>query len=220
MGDQAVIRVVIVDDHDMVREALRAVLERRDDLEVVGVAREADEAVAVITDSDPDVTLLDLQLGARSGTDVARAVRERHHTGRVLVLSAHQSAADLREALAAGADGYLVKTAGIASLADGIRRAHAGETVVAEELLDALVVRVREDPSVIGLTPREMEVLERIVAEHTPAAVADQLGMSVRTVHKHLERLYRKLGVHDRDGLATRAVVLGFVAPHRRHLAE
>lgn len=215
MGDQPVIRVVIVDDHVMVRQALHAVLEGYGDLEVVGVAGDADEAVAVITATDPDVTLLDLRLGARSGTEVARAVRARHHAGRVVVLSAHQTAADLREALAAGADGYLVKTADIASLTDGIRRAHAGETVVAEELVDALVVRVREDPTMIGLTPRELQVLEQVVGERTPAVVAENLGMGVRTVHKHLERLYRKLGVHDRRALAARAVALGFVGQHR-----
>lgn len=217
MGAAPAIRVVIVDDHVLIREALCEVLERRDGLEVVGVAGEADEAIAVITSVDPDVTLLDLQLGERSGAEVARAVRQRDHSGRVLVLSAQLTAADLREALAAGADGYLGKTVGIASLADGIRRVHSGETVVSGEMLDALLARVREAPTTLGLTPRELDVLQHVVDGGPYSAVAEHLDMSVRTLHKHVERLFRKLGVHDRTALTERALALGLVDRHPRH---
>ena len=207
------IRVVLVDDHDLVRAGLRAVLEQFPDIEVVGEAHRVQTAVEEVERTGPDLLLLDLRLGEEDGAEVARQLRRNGSKVAILVLSVHDTSHHLREALAAGADGYLLKSVNAQLLAGGIRKAVRGETVIGEEFL----AKVLEDTArgvPLGrpdVTPREQEVLELVAQGMGNREIAAQLGISVRTADKHLERLFAKLGVSDRTELVTFAFRRGLL---------
>ena len=129
------IRVVIVDDHALVREGLGSLLTQFDDIEVVGEAGTVAAGLEVIGETEPDLVLLDLRLGDESGVDLARRLRAQGSDVTILMLSIHDTSRNLREALAAGADGYLLKSVGGQDLAQGIRKAVAGETVIGQEFV-------------------------------------------------------------------------------------
>ena len=201
------IRVVLVDDHDLVREGLRSLLGRFEGIEVVGEAGDVDAAVTEVLRVSPDLVLLDLRLGAGSGIEVATRLREAGSTARILVLSVHDSSRNLRESLAAGADGYLLKSTSGTALADGIRKCVAGETVIGEEfvpkLLDDAVRGV--PPGAAEITAREQQVLELVSEGLGNRELAGALNVSVRTAQKHVENLFKKFGVHDRTELISQA---------------
>lgn len=203
--------VVIVDDHDLVREGLRTVLAQHPDILVVGEAGTVEDAVAVVHSVAPDLVLLDLRLADEDGTDVARRLRAEQSPVKVLVLSVHDSSRDLREALAAGADGYLLKSVTGRDLADGIRKAVAGETVIGHEFVPKLLHDAAEAGNEEDLTGREREVLRAIAEGHANREVAAQLGISERTVQKHVENIFRKLEVRDRVGAVSAAFRRGLL---------
>lgn len=187
--------VVIVDDHDLVREGLRTVLSQHPDILVVGEAGTVDSAVEVVHSVDPDLVLLDLRLAGEDGTEVARRLRADQLDVKVLVLSVHDSSTHLREALAAGADGYLLKSVTGSDLVEGIRKAVAGETVIGPEFVSKVFADVAHEDR---LTGREHEILRFVADGVSNADIAQRLGISRRTVQKHMENLFRKLGTHDR----------------------
>lgn len=207
------IRIVIVDDHDLVREGLRSLLGQYEDIDVVGESGTIDGAVDAVQQLRPDLVLLDLRLDGEDGAEVARRLRAAGSRVRILVLSVHDTSRHLREALAAGADGYLLKSVSAAALADGIRSAAAGQTVIGQEFVPKLL----EDASrgvPMGkpeLTPREQQVLELVAEGLANREIAEKLGMSTRTAQKHLENLFKKVGVHDRTELVTRAFRQGML---------
>lgn len=207
------ITVVIVEDHDLVREGLRSVLSRFDDIQVVGEAGAVEEALRAVEDAQPQLVLLDLRLGGEDGSEVARRLRAAGSAVRILVLSVHDTSRHLREALAAGADGYLLKSVTGSVLAEGIRGAVAGQTVIGQEFVPKLL----EDASrgvpmgKAELTPREEEVLELVADGLSNREIAERLGISTRTAQKHLENLFKKLGVHDRTELVTHAFRRGML---------
>lgn len=201
--------VVIVDDHDLVREGLRTVLAQHPDILVVGEAGTVEDAVEVVHSVEPDLVLLDLRLAEEDGTDVARRLRAEQSPVKVLVLSVHDSSRDLREALAAGADGYLLKSVTGQDLADGIRKAVAGETVIGHEFVPKLLQDAAEPEE--DLTPRERQVLRAVAEGLSNRDTAARLGISERTVQKHAENIFRKLGVRDRVGAVSAAFRRGLL---------
>ncbi len=207
MTDTDPIRVVLVDDHDLVREGLRSLLGRFEGIEVVGEAGGVDAAVTEVQRVAPDLVLLDLRLGAGSGIEVATRLRKAGSTVRILVLSVHDESRNLRESLAAGADGYLLKSTSGTALADGIRKCVAGETVIGEEfvpkLLDDAIRGV--PPGAAEVTAREQQVLELVSQGLGNRELAGALHVSVRTAQKHVENLFKKFGVHDRTELISQA---------------
>ncbi len=209
----AEITVVIVDDHDLVREGLRSILGHHDDLRVVGVAAAPEEAADVVADEGPDLVLLDLRLGDHDGIEVARRLRAEAYEGKILILSVQDTSRDLRTALAAGADGYLLKSVSGVALAEGIRRAVAGETVIGQEFVPKLLEDATRgvDSGRLEVTAREQQVLELVAAGHTNRAIAEELEISTRTAQKHVENLFKKCGVHDRTELVTRAFRQGLI---------
>lgn len=207
-------RVVIVEDHSLVREGLRTVLSQHGDIEVVGEAASVAEATRVVESTSPDIVLLDLRLGDEDGTEVARRLRASGSTAKILVLSVHDSSRSLREALGAGADGYLLKNVSSASLAEGIRKAIAGETVIGQEFVSKLLEDAVRGAAVGGqadITDRENEVLELIAEGLANREIADRLAISTRTAQKHVENLFKKFGVHDRTELVTHAFRAGLL---------
>ncbi len=202
------VRVVLVDDHDLVREGLVRLLTAVDEgIAVVGEAGGVEEALAEVAAAEPDLVLLDLRLGQGSGLEVAQRLRAAGNPVAILVLSAHTSASSLRAALAAGAGGFLLKSISGVELAQGIRRCVAGETVIDEEFVSEVLDSLGRGVGVgqAEVTPREREVLELVAAGSSTAQIAGRLGVSPRTVQKHVENLLRKLEAGDRAELVSQA---------------
>ena len=207
------IGVVIVDDHSLVREGLQSLLSQFPDIRVTGEAGTIAEAVEVIGDVEPDLVLLDLRLGEEEGVEVARQLRASGSDVTILMLSVHDTSRHLREALAAGADGYLLKSVAGADLAAGIRNAVAGETVIGQEFVPKLPEDAQRGVPMgqPDVTKREQEVLELVAEGMANREIAEKLGISARTAQKHLENLFKKFSVHDRTELVAHAFRRGLL---------
>lgn len=208
------LRIVLIDDHALVREGLRSVLSAFDDLDIVAEADNTEAAIKAVMTHRPDVVLLDLQLQDEDGADVVRALSAGDLDVGVLVLSVHDDPQRLRSVLRAGARGYLLKSARPDELAHGIRRVADGRWMLGDELLDLLIEAfVGSTPvGVPAVTPREREVLDLLSEGLANRAVAERLGISTRTAQKHVENLFKKFNVHERAELirlAGRAGLLG-----------
>jgi two-component system, NarL family, response regulator LiaR len=199
------IRVLIVDDHSVVREGLRSFLELQDGIAVAGEAADGAEAVAAVERLRPDVVLMDLVMPNADGVEAMRRLRERGARARVIVLTSFLDDERLLPAIRAGAAGYLLKNAQPQELARAIRTAHAGEALidpaVAARLVDALASDGRDD-RYDELTPREREVLELIGRGYSNKRIAHELGAAEKTVKNHVSHVLAKLGVADRTQAA------------------
>lgn len=206
--------MLVVDDHAVVREGLRAFLELQDGIEVAGEAADGEEAVAAAERLEPDVVLMDLVMPKLDGLDAMRALRDRVPSARVIVLTSYFDDEKLMPALRAGAAGYLLKNAHPQELARAVRAAHAGEAlldpVVAARLVETLAQN--EEP-LDSLTRREREVLELIGRGFANKRIARELGVAEKTVKTHVGHVLAKLGVSDRTQAAVIAVRAGLVDP-------
>jgi two-component system response regulator NreC len=208
------ISVLLMDDHVVVREGLRALLERQDDIDVVAEAGSVTEAVE--SDAHPDVVVADLVLPDDRGADVVRRLRERHPDAAILVLTMVDNPTDVQLCLAAGARGYLLKETASTELVDAVRRVAAGADYL-QPSLGAALAKWREAPgrvharAIDELTPREREVLRLIALGHTNAEIATMLYVSVRTVENHRASVLRKLGLRTRAELVRHANDAGLV---------
>jgi DNA-binding NarL/FixJ family response regulator len=208
-----VIKVLLVDDHPVVREGLRGMLATEDDIEVVAEAGSAAEAVTAVRAHEPDVVLMDLRMPGGDGVEAtARTLIQRPHT-RVVVLTTYETDADILRAVEAGASGYLLKDTTRHELTQAIRAAARGETVLAPSVAAKLVSRMR---SPIELSRREIDVLRLVARGHTNAEIGRELLISEATVKTHLLRAFAKLGVSDRTAAVTSALERGILpAPGR-----
>lgn len=202
------VRILIIDDHQLAREGLKAVLSD-DGLEVVGEAASGEEAVALVTRLVPDVVLMDVRLGPGiDGLEATRRIAALGLPSRVIMLSLHDMPAYVREALAAGAAGYVLKDASISELRGAVSQVMAGQSVIPLGLINAALREserdVRPADAVAALTMREREVIGQVAEGLTNKEIARQLGVSPATVKAHVERIIAKLGVADR----TQAAVL------------
>jgi DNA-binding NarL/FixJ family response regulator len=191
-----VIRVLIVDDHSMVAESLRRVLESEADLDVVAVADTAASAVAVATAERPDVVLMDYHLPDGDGIAATRAIKLVNPDTKVILLTGVNATAALSGALEAGCSGYLEKTGHVDRLADAIRSVQGGGLVLSSDDLARAVSAPK--PPERTLTDREMEVLQRLADGSSTNAIAEELGVSTTTVRAHVQRILAKLEVHSR----------------------
>lgn len=208
------IRLMIVDDHAVVREGLRAFLGLQDDVEIVGEAADGAEAVTQARLLRPDVILMDLVMPRLDGVSAMRELRAEVPESRVIVLTSFLEDERLLPAIEAGAAGYLLKDAEPSELSRAIRAAHAGEAVidptVAARLVHALSDRSERPPDQVGtLTHREREVLMLIARGQSNKRIALELGISEKTVKAHVGHLLAKLGVADRTQAALLAVRQG-----------
>jgi DNA-binding NarL/FixJ family response regulator len=201
------IRVLVCDDHAVVREGLRTFLLLQDGIVVVGEAADGLEAVAAARQLEPDVVLMDLVMPGIDGVEAMRRIREHRPGARVVVLTSFTDDEKLLAAVRAGAAGYLLKTAPPQEVVRAIRAAHAGDAVLdpapAGRLLLALATGERARQP---LTPREREVLELLTRGHANKRIAAELGVSEKTVKAHVGRILAKLGVSDRTQAALYAV--------------
>ena len=197
------VRVLVVDDHPVVRGGLVGWLAAQADLDVVGEAGDGLEALAQVAATRPDVVLMDLRMPRMDGVTAIERLAASHPGVRVLVLTTYDTDADIVRAVAAGATGYLLKDAPLPQLADAVRAAARGETVLAPPVAARLVSRMRA-PAAEAPTARELEVLAGVARGLTNAEIGRELFIGEATVKTHLLRVFAKLGVDDR----TRAVMV------------
>jgi DNA-binding NarL/FixJ family response regulator len=204
------VRILIVDDHPVVRAGLRAVLDGEHDLEIVGDTDDAESAVEAAHRLEPDVVLMDLRLGTGpNGAEATSRIRGRPSPPAVLVLTNYDTDADILSAIAAGASGYLLKDAPPAELVAAVRAAAAGESALAPSIAGRLLDRLRAPQ--VALTPREVEVLELVAAGRSNAETAARLHVSDTTVKSHLSHINGKLGVGSRGAAVAAGRRLGII---------
>jgi DNA-binding NarL/FixJ family response regulator len=203
------IRVMIVDDHKVVRVGLRTMIEREPDMEVVAEAEDRASTLAAHAAAHPDVILLDLRLPDVHGAELITLIRERDPQAKIIVLTSFDASEDIFRAVKAGARSYLLKgTFPDGILEQAIRSVHAGHRMIPSEIAERLADRVSE-PS---LTPREIAVLELVAKGLSNREIGAALSTSAGTVKTHLERIYAKLGVGDRTAAALTAIQRGLVS--------
>ncbi|HYY12319.1 MAG TPA: response regulator transcription factor [Kineosporiaceae bacterium] len=208
------IRVLVVDDHPVVRAGLVGMLDTEDDLEVVGEAGDGDEALARVGVLGPDVVLMDLRMPRTDGAAATARIVAAHPASRVLVLTTYDTDGDIVRAVEAGATGYLLKDTPRAQLVEAVRAAARGETVLAPSVAGRLLTRMRT-PAAEALTPREVQVLAGVARGLTNAEIGRELFIGEATVKTHLLRSFAKLGVDDRTRAVTAAMELGLLPPPR-----
>jgi DNA-binding NarL/FixJ family response regulator len=204
------IRVLLTDDHPVVRAGLRGMLAAEPDIEVAGEAGSGPEAVALARSGRYDVILMDLRMPGGDGVAATAQILAADPGARVLVLTTYETDADILRAVEAGATGYLLKDATAAELADAVRAAGRGETVLAPSVAERLVLHVRR-PQRESLSARETEVLAEVARGRTNAEIGRLLFISEATVKTHLLRAFGKLGVCDRTAAVTTALERGIL---------
>ncbi len=210
------IRVILADDHAVVRAGIRQFLEHSGDIQVVAEAQNGLEAQAKIAEWLPDVAVLDIQMPKASGIEVTRWVRSQHLEVGVLVLTAYDDDPYVMAVLQAGANGYVLKTAAPAEIIQAVRDVHEGKSALDPAIMQKLMSQIahtNDQPIVEELTDRETEVLTLTGRGYTNKAIAAQLGISDRTVQGHLARIFNKLGAASRTEAVMRAVSLGWLPP-------
>ncbi|MGV8911333.1 MAG: response regulator [Rhodoglobus sp.] len=202
------IRIVIADDHPVVRAGLRALLDHEDDLAVVGEADSPADALEVVRSTNPSVVLMDLQFGVgETGADATRKIRALDAAPYVLVLTNYDTDGDILGAVEAGASGYLLKDAPPRELIAAVRAAAAGESALAPVIAGRLMDRMRAPH--ISLSKREIEVLQKVAHGRSNALIASELFVSETTVKSHLVHIFSKLDVASRTAAVARARELG-----------
>lgn len=205
-----VIRLLVVDDHPVVRAGMVAMLSEEEGLEVVGQAANGAEALAFARELDPDVVLMDLRMPVMDGAEATARLRASGTRAEVLILTTYDTDADIVRAVEAGARGYLLKDSPPRALAQAIRRAAAGETVLAAQVGARLADRLRS-PQPAELTSREREVLALVSRGLSNPEIGRELHIGEATVKTHLLRAFAKLGVDDRTAAVTAAYRLGLL---------
>ena len=202
------IRILIADDHPVVREGVAAMIERRPDMTVVAEAATGREAVAAYRAAQPDVVLMDLRMPEMTGVEAIGAIRGEFPGARIIVLTTYDGDEDIYRGLQAGARAYLLKDAPRDELLDAIRAVHAGQSRIPPAVAARLAERVLAGPQ---LTPRELEVLRGIVAGRSNKEIGAALSIGEGTVKAHVNNILGKLGVNDRTQAVTTALQRGIV---------
>jgi len=209
------IRVLIADDHAVVAEGLRHLVEAEKDIEVVACVGDGREAVQQSRDLQPDVVLMDLSMPELNGADATRAILQRDPKCRVIVLSMYAQREYVRRALKAGAAGYVVKRSAAKEVVEAIRAVHAGQRYLSPRVADVVLEDYtddKQDDLLSRLSAREREVLQLLAEGRTGAQIAERLSLSQKTVETYRARLVEKLGIRDLAGLVRFAIQKGLVS--------
>ena len=209
----APIRVVIADDHMLVREGLRSILAVADDILLVGEAKDGAEAIELAGTLSPEVMLMDLRMPRVDGMEAIRQIKARHPAIEIVILTTYDDDVHILQGLGAGALGYLLKDAGRNALFDAVRAAARGESLLPPEVLATLLAhsKARERAEGEGLSQREQEVLGLLVTGAANREIALQLNITQRTVKAHVTSILNKLGVSSRTEAAAVAIRTGLV---------
>jgi DNA-binding NarL/FixJ family response regulator len=220
MPESSKIRIVLVDDHDVVRSGIRALLDAQADMEVVGEASSGEEALLLVPEAYPDVVLMDITMPGMDGMETTRSLKACCRHAAVLALTIHEGREYFFEMINAGASGYVPKSAAAEELMIAIRAVARGEVYlhssVAQLLLQDHLRRGRADEEpdgeeIAGLTDRESEVLALVAEGLLNKDIGERLGISPRTVARHRENIMRKLGLHSRTELVKYALKIGLI---------
>ncbi|HEX9431718.1 MAG TPA: response regulator transcription factor [Burkholderiales bacterium] len=209
------IRILIADDHGVVAEGLKHLIEAQQDMQVVATVGDGREAVRVAKETQPDVVLMDLSMPELNGADATRAVLEHDPKCRVIVLSMYAEREYVRRALKAGAAGYVVKRSAAKEVVDAIRAVHAGQRYLSPRVADVVIDDYAGDGKgdlLEKLSTREREVLQLLAEGRTGAEIATRLALSQKTVETYRARLVEKLGIRDVAGLVKFAIQRGLVS--------
>jgi two-component system response regulator DegU len=212
------IRLLLADDHTMVRQTMRRSMEA-EGFEIVGEAGDGEEAVRLAEELRPDVVLMDVSMPVLDGIQATRLVRERAAGVQVVVLTMHADRDVVRRALRAGAVGYLTKDCTVEEVGEAVRLAATGDSALSPGLAESMLQELRRAPSTWGgegdaepvISKREEEVLQLIASGATPAEIADRLFISVKTVKNHLSSIYQKLDARDRTQAVLKGVRMGII---------
>jgi DNA-binding NarL/FixJ family response regulator len=215
-------KVVIAEDHQLFREGLKAMLQSRDDLELVGEAADGLEAIRVVQRLQPDLLLLDLSMPRLSGISVMKDVKRQFPEILILALTIHESDQYVLEAFDAGANGYCIKDASRKELMMAIDSVASGKTYISPGIADNVMEgylegrkRLKEKTSWDTITQREREVLKLLAEGHTNKEIADFLNISVKTVEKHRANIMKKTDLHNASALTAYAIEQGLVIPQK-----
>jgi DNA-binding NarL/FixJ family response regulator len=209
------IRILIADDHGVVAEGLKHLVEAQSDMEVLSLAVDGREAVRQARDLQPDVVLMDLSMPELNGADATRAILERDPKCRVIVLSMYSEREYVRRALKAGAAGYVVKRSAAKEVVEAIRAVYAGQRYLSPRVADVVIDDYAGDGAedlLSKLSQREREVLQLLAEGRTGAQIAERLSLSQKTVETYRARLVEKLGIRDVAGLVRFAIQRGIVS--------
>jgi len=207
-------KIVIADDHGIVRSGVKLLLNRQEDMEVVAEAEDGVDAVARVVEHRPDVAILDVSMPRMTGLQATHEIKQQSPETQVLILSMHDDQRYLFEALRAGASGYVLKAAADQDLVEAVRAASRGEPFLTSAAQQALItgfLNRGDEPA--ALTPREQEVVKLIAEAHTNREIAEILQLSEKTVESHRARVLQKLGMRDRVELVRYAIRSGLVEP-------
>jgi len=212
------INILIADDHALMREGTRRILEKERDLKVIAEAGDGEEAVQLTAKFKPDVAIMDIAMPELDGIEATKQIKEVNPSTAVLILSAHDDDEFVFRLLEAGAAGYMLKKIHGRELVDAVRAVYAGESVlhplVARKVLDRFIQAPgkpkKQDPSEI-ITPREMDIIKLLIRGLSNKEIADELCVTGRTIQGHLARLFQKLGVGSRTEAVIRALKEGWV---------
>ena len=214
MKNMPLIRILLADDHAVVRAGIRQFLESADGLQVVAEADDGEEAMQLIEEYQPDVAVLDVQMPKATGIDVTRWTKKRHTNVGVLILSAYDDAPYITAVLEAGANGYVLKTASPSEIVEAVRSVHAGNSAMDASVLRKVMAQLSKEKAthpIEKLTDRELDVLLLVGKGLTNKAIGVQLGISDRTVQGHLAHIFNKLQSASRTEAVMRAVSLGWL---------
>jgi len=207
MSKQEAIRVMVADDHPVVREGLAALIGRQPDMSVVGEAANGQEAIELFRQQRPDVALMDLRMPQVDGIGAIQAIHTEFPNAHILVLTTYEGDEDIYRGLRAGAQGYLLKDTPREALLEAIRAASSGQTRLPAEMATKLAERLRSPE----MTARELEVLQLIAAGHSNQEIAKALFIAESTVKAHVNSILSKLGVNDRTQAVMKAVKRGII---------
>lgn len=209
------IRLVLIEDHEMVRAGFHMLLGAQPDMEILGEASSGDAGLALMESLQPNVILLDVSMPGMGGAETARRLKASYPEVKILTVTIHDDQAYLLQMLNAGVDGYLPKRAAANELVNAVRAVYAGERYIHASLVGALVdgylTRPEAKKREKELTPRQLEVIRLLAGGLTNQKVADELGLSPRTVDRHIENMMRRLKMHSRVELVTYAIREGLV---------
>src|SRR5690242_2914667 len=209
------IKILIADDHGVVAEGLKHLIEAQPDMQVVGTVGDGREALRLAKEAQPDVVLMDLSMPELNGADATRAIVENDAKCRVIMLSMYAEREYVRRALKAGALGYVLKRAAATEVVDAIRAVHKGQRYLSPRVADAVIEDYASDEKadlLERLSAREREVLQLLAEGRTGAEIAQRLSLSQKTVETYRARLVEKLGIRDVAGLVKFAIQRGLVS--------
>lgn len=203
------LRVFVVDDHEMVRNGLRAAIDAQEDMELVGEAGTMKQALGSIGRSQPDIAILDIRLPDGDGVELCREIRSRHPEVSCVMLTSYSGDAAVHGAILAGADGFILKGVAVDSLIHALRTVGAGGSLLDPAVTAGVLERLRgSDPEPAGLTPKEDVVLAAIVEGLSNRRIAERMGVAEQTIKNHVSSILAKLGVSTRTQAALRAAKL------------